>query len=78
MRIRILGLVALVFMMELLPLSAKEKIKPEYAVALIDSSLRKDAWAVCREYNHEFVLENESKAAERVHLVITVFSKAGD
>jgi hypothetical protein len=59
-------------------LSGKEKNKFYYPASAIDSSLRKDAWAVCREYQQEFELHNYGKAVERVHMVITVLNKNGD
>ncbi len=59
-------------------LSGKEKNPLHYPVAAIDSSLKKDAWAVCREYRQEFELINYGKATERVHMVITVLDKNGD
>ena len=59
-------------------LSGKEKNPLHYPAAAIDSSLKKDAWAVCREYRQEFELINYGKAIERVHTVITVLDKNGD
>ncbi|MCX6239947.1 MAG: DUF3857 domain-containing protein [Bacteroidia bacterium] len=59
-------------------LSGKDKIKLFYPVAAIDSSLKKDAWAVCRDYQKEFVILNYGKAIERVHIVITILEKRGD
>jgi hypothetical protein len=56
----------------------KDKIKPFYPVALIDSLMRKDAWAVCRDFRQEFELHTNGKAVEHVHLVITVLGKRGD
>jgi hypothetical protein len=59
-------------------LPGKDKPKPFYPVALIDSAMRKDAWAVCRDFRQEFVLHDNGKAVEHVHLVITVLEKRGD
>ncbi|MCX6221283.1 MAG: DUF3857 domain-containing protein [Bacteroidia bacterium] len=59
-------------------LPGKDKPKPFYPVALIDSAMRKDAWAVCRDFRQEFVLHDNGKAVEYVHLVITVLEKRGD
>ena len=59
-------------------LSGKDKSRPFYPVALIDSSLKKDAWAVCRDYRREFVLHDNGKAVEHVRLVVTVLEKRGD
>ena len=60
------------------PLLGKEKPKPYYPAALIDSTLKKDAWAVCREYSDEFILRDNGRATEKVHVVITVLDKRGD
>ena len=59
-------------------LSGKEKNPLLYPASAIDSSLRKDAWAVCREYHQEFELLSYGKAVERVHIVVTVLDKNGD
>jgi hypothetical protein len=59
-------------------LSGKDKFQGFYPVATIDSSLKKDAWAVCRDFHQEFELFSYGKAIERVHLVITVLDKRGD
>ena len=77
MFIKLLWSVALI-MVFASTLPGKEKPKPFYPVALIDSSMRKDAWAVCRDFRREFVLHDNGKAVEFVHLVITVLEKRGD
>jgi len=59
-------------------LPGKDMPKSFYPVALIDSSMRKDAWAVCRDFRQEFVLHDNGKAVEHVHIVITVLEKRGD
>ena len=59
-------------------LTVKGKDHIMYPAASIDSSLRKGANAVCREYNLEFELRNDGKAIERVHKVITILNKNGD
>ena len=59
-------------------LSGKEKIQIQYQSVSIDSSLRKNAWAVCRDYRHEFELQSYGKAIEHVHTVITILKKNGD
>ena len=59
-------------------LSGKEKTQAFYPASAIDSSLRRDAWAVCREYRQEFELLSYGKAVERVHIVVTVLDKNGD
>ncbi len=58
--------------------SGKEKSRSQYACATIDSSMKKEAWAVCRNYHHEFQLLGYGKAVERIRLVITVLDKRGD
>lgn len=55
-------------------LSGKEKTQLRYPAAAIDSSLKKNAWAVCRQYRQEFELLNYGKAIERVHIVVTVLT----
>jgi len=59
-------------------LSGKEKNQLFYPSSAIDSSLRKDAWAVCRNYRQEFELQDDGKAVKRVHMVITILDKNGD
>lgn len=49
-----------------------------YPVASIDSTLKKDAWAVCRDYRSEFEIFNYGKAVHRIHKVITVLSEKGE
>lgn len=77
MTTKLLGVIGLLMVMASL-LSGKEKNPVRYPVAAIDSSLKKDAWAVCREYRQEFEVINYGKAIERVHMVITVLDKNGD
>lgn len=77
MTTKLLGTIGLLLVMVSL-LSGKEKNPVLYPVATIDSSLKKDAWAVCREYRQEFELINYGKAIKRVHLVVTVLDKNGD
>jgi len=59
-------------------LSGKEKARPFYPVAAIDSSLRLNAGAVCREYRQEFELFDNGRASEHVHLVVSVLNRSGD
>ena len=59
-------------------LSGKDKSRSQYSSAAIDSSLKKDAWAVCRNYHQEFELLSYGRAVERIRLVITVLEKRGD
>ena len=49
MIIKLFGVVALILTFTV-ALPGKDKSKPFYPVALIDSSLKRDAWAVCRDY----------------------------
>ncbi len=59
-------------------LSGKEKSRSQYSAAAIDSSLKKEAWAVCRNYHQEFELLSYGRAVERIQIVITVLEKRGD
>lgn len=59
-------------------LSAKDKNPILYPVSEISVSLKKDADAVCRNYEHEFELIDIGKAIEKVHLVMTVLNENGD
>lgn len=77
MTTKLLGTMGLLLIMVSL-LSGKVKDSVRYPVAAIDSSLKKDAWAVCREYHQEFELINYGKAIERVHMVVTVLDRNGD
>lgn len=59
-------------------LTGKEKDQEFYPVSEISAALKKDAWAVCREYKHEFELIDYGKAVERVHQVVTILNEKGD
>lgn len=59
-------------------LSGKEKDQVVYPASTISEAMKKDAYAVCREYRHEFELIDYGKAIEKVHLVITVLEENGD
>jgi hypothetical protein len=59
-------------------LSGKDKNMVLYPASLIKESLKKDANAVCRNYEHEFELIDYGKAIEKVHIVITVLNENGD
>lgn len=56
----------------------KEKNQIYYPRETISPALKKDAYAVCRNYRHEFELIDYGKAIEKVHLVITVLEENGD
>jgi hypothetical protein len=58
--------------------SGKEKTQVQYAVGDISPALKKDAYAICRKYSHEFELIDYGKAIEKVHMVITVLEENGD
>lgn len=58
--------------------TGKEKNQTQYAVEDIAPALKKDAYAIYRNYTHEFELIDYGKAIEKVHLVITVFEENGD
>ncbi|HEY3372267.1 MAG TPA: DUF3857 domain-containing protein [Prolixibacteraceae bacterium] len=60
------------------PLAGKEKDQRIYPAETISATMRKDAYAVCREYRHEFELIDYGKAVEKVHRVITVLEENGD
>ena len=77
MTTKLLGIIGLMLIMVSI-LSGKEKNPVHFPVTAIDSSLKKDAWAICREYRQEFEIINYGKAIERVHMVITVLDKNGD
>ena len=59
-------------------LSGKEKEQPLYPASTISAAMKKDAYAVCREFRDEFELFDYGNASEKVHLVITVLSENGD
>jgi hypothetical protein len=59
-------------------LSGKEKDQALYPASTISASMKKDAYAVCREFHNEFELLDYGKATEKVHLVITVLEENGD
>ena len=73
-------LIRLFFVIYILPLAvlATDKTQPFYPASEINAILKKDAWAVCRDYRQEFTLISEAKAVEHVHMVITVLEKNGD
>lgn len=56
----------------------KEKDVAFYPAASISPAMKKDAYAVCREYRQEFELLDYGKAIEKVHLVVTILSENGD
>jgi hypothetical protein len=57
---------------------AKDKNLPIYPAKDISPKLKKDANAVCRNYEHEFELLDYGRAIEKVHLVVTIFNEKGD
>ena len=59
-------------------LFAKDKFVQFYPAFSIDSIMKKDAWAVCRDFHQEFEIQNYGKAVERVHVVFTILDKKGD
>lgn len=59
-------------------LSGKEKDQVVFPVAAIPETMKKDAYAVCREYRHEFELTDYSKAVEKVYMAITILEENGD
>lgn len=61
-----------------LPAISKEKNQKMYPVSSILPALLKDAFAVCRCYEHEFELIDYGKAVEKVHIVITILEENGN
>mgnify|MGYP003789971201 CR=1 FL=1 len=57
---------------------SKDKIPVSYATATLSPGLKKDAFAICRDYRHEFELLGYGSAIEKVHLAITILEKNGD
>lgn len=66
------------FFLFILSGSGKEKSQPEFPVESLSPALKKDAYAICRQYQHEFELIDYGKALEKVHLVITVLEENGN
>lgn len=66
------------FLTSAIYLSGKDKNQAFYPANLIKETFKKDANAVCRNYEHEFELIDYGKAIERVHIVITVLNENGD
>lgn len=58
--------------------SGKDTLHGIYPAAAISEAMKKDAWAVCRDYQHEFELTALGKATEKVHLVVTILNENGD
>ena len=57
---------------------ATVKAPPFYPVSEINAALKKEAWAVCRDFRQEFNLISDGSAVEHIHTVITVLEKNGD
>lgn len=74
---RLLAVVFL-FLASLVFLQAKEKPQLKYQASSIDSRMKSNAWAVCREFSQDFKLLDEGKATERIHYVVTILEKRGD
>ena len=78
--VRILWLVLCVFFFTLkfeVPVVAAA-YDPQYAASLIPDSLKKNAYAVVRDYSKDFSLFSLKKTGFTVHSVITVLKKSGD
>jgi len=58
--------------------TAKDSDPAFYPVNSISAAMKKDAWAVCRDYRHEFELTSFGKAIEKVHLVVTILNENAD
>lgn len=59
-------------------LFAKDKGTLFYPANGISEKMKQDAYAVCREYSHEFQLIDYGHAIEKVHSVITILNENGD
>lgn len=66
------------FLISTIYLTGKDKNPFFYPASLIKETLKKDANAVCRNYEHEFEIIDYGKATEKVHIVITVLNENGD
>lgn len=58
--------------------AGKDDAEVFYPATGISETMKKDAWAVCRVYKHEFELTAIGKAVEKVHLVVTILDEKGD
>ena len=70
----ICGLLAI----SVLSVSGKDKNQVTYPAATISAAMKKDAFAVCRNFEQEFELIDYGKAVEKVHLVVTILEQNGD
>lgn len=59
-------------------LSGKDKDRIVYPALSISPEMKKDAFAVCREYHREFELIDYGKAIEKVHMIVTILEENGD
>jgi hypothetical protein len=75
---QILALTAGFFFLFVLSGSGKEKSQTAFPVEGLSPALKKDAYAICRHYHHEFELIDYGKALEKVRLVITVLEENGN
>lgn len=66
------------FLSLVLSVNSEAKDQPFHPASTISETMKKDAYAVCREYMHEFELIDSGKATEKVHLVVTVLEENGD
>ncbi len=76
MRKTIAGIIGFVVMLSS-PAQSKEKNQMTFPVSTIPASMKKDAFAICRNYEHDFELIESGKAIEKVHLVITILDENG-
>lgn len=71
-------LLILLFVVSVFYSQGKDKNIAIYPASTIKEALKKDADAVCRNYEHVFELIDYGKALEKVHLVVTVLNENGD
>jgi hypothetical protein len=76
MRNNLIGVLGVLFVV-CLPVSGKDKNQTTYPSATISAAMKKDAFAVYRNFEQEFELIDYGKAIEKVHLVITILENNG-
>lgn len=75
---RLLLVILLLFITLTGSAAGKDDSEVFYPATAISGAMKKDAWAVCREYKHEFELTAFGKAVEKVYLVVTILDEKGD
>lgn len=77
MRNKLIGICGFL-MAGVLSVSGKDKNQITYPSTTISATMKKDAFAVCRNFEQEFELIDYGKAIEKVHMVITILEDNGD